>query len=373
MPAPAPRALAVTGDPLLLDDLLRLAGDAELEVCAEAATARRSWSDAPFVVVGADQVEAAVRMRFPRRNGVVLVGDDLDDASVWQRAVELGAQHVVFLPDAEEWLAAALADAAGGGAGTKAPLIAVIGGRGGAGSTTLACGLSLAALRQGRRALLVDADPLGGGIDLVLGGESDNGLRWPDLSATRGRLPAHALASALPQMSGVAVLSWDRGDTHSAGPEAMESVLAAGRWAHDVVVVDVPRRPDAAGLLALKAATTTLLVVPAEVRAAAAASRVASSAGLACRDLRVVVRGPSPQGLGGSEIARALGLPLAGEMRAERGVEVSLDRGEPPGRRAAGHLGRLCDRLLADLLREATAAPGSFVVEAPPAPDRWAA
>ncbi len=351
MAVSALRPLVVTSDAGLLDELLGLAGavGADLEVAADAGSARRSWAGAPLVVVGRDQLEGALRQRLPRRSGVVLLGDDLDDAGVWQLAVELGAEHVVFLPDGAAWLAEAFADAAEGGP-AAAPLVAVIGGRGGAGATTLAAALALSAVRRDCRALLVDGDPLGGGIDMVLGGEGDQGLRWPDLSATRGRLPAPALASALPRMSGLGVLSWDRGEVHTVTPQAMESVLAAGRRAHDLVVVDLPRRPDAAGQVALAAATTTLLIVPAEVRAAAAASRVASSAGLTCRDLRVVVRGPSPQGLTGSEIARALGLPLAGEMKAERHIELALDRGEPPGRKQTGPLAQLCDRLLQTLL-----------------------
>lgn len=347
----AGRPLVITSDPAVLEELLRLASavGSEVEVAPDAGSARRAWAGAPLVVVGPDQLSGAIRERLPRRPSVVLLGADLDDASVWQRAVEMGAEHVVFLPDGEAWMSAAFADAAEG-APTAAPLVAVIGGRGGAGATTLAAALALTAVRRGCRSLLIDGDPLGGGIDMVLGGEGDQGLRWPDLSATRGRLPGPALAAALPCMSGLAVLSWDRGEVHSVSPEAMESVLAAGRRTHDLVVLDLPRRLDAAGQLALAAATTAFLVVPAEVRAAAAASRVASSAGLTCRDLQVVVRGPSPQGLTGSEIARALGLPLAGEMKAERHIELALDRGEPPGRKPSGPLAQLCERVLDGLV-----------------------
>lgn len=350
MPDPVaspPRPLVVTSDPLLLDEVLRLAAAAGTtpEVVADAGAARRSWSAAPVVLVGADQLAAALRAQLPRRPGVVLLGDDLDDATVWQRAVALGAEHVWFLPGHEGDVTSVLADARDG-VTELAPLLAVLGGRGGAGATTLAVGLALAGARRGWRSLLVDGDPLGGGVDLVLGGEADPGLRWTELAGTHGRLSAPALASAVPVMAGVGVLSWDRGHAHSVPPEAMEAVLGAARRGHDLVVVDLPRRPDAAGRSALAAASRTLMVVPAEVRAAAAASRVASSAGLLCRDLQVVVRGPSPLGLGGSEIARALGLPLAGEMRAERHADALLDRGDPPGRRQGGPLATLCDQLL---------------------------
>ncbi len=99
----------------------------------------------------------------------------------------------------------------------------------------------------------------------------------------------------------------------------------------------------------LAAADTTLLVVPAELRAAAAAARVAARLGWVCRDLRLVVRGPSPGRLSAEVIARTLALPLAGEVRPEPGLRADLERGEAPGRRRRSPLARLCDRLLDDL------------------------
>jgi secretion/DNA translocation related CpaE-like protein len=335
----------------MLDDLLRLAATAgaEVEVAADGGQARRSWGTAPLVVVGPDAAEQCARLRLTRREGVVLLGSDLDDAGIWQLAVEVGAEHVVFLPDAEQWLVERFTDAAEA-RGPEAALVAVLGGRGGAGATTLACALAVTAARSGQRTLLVDGDRLGGGIDLVFGGEQDAGLRWPDLGATRGRVPGAALTDALPRMAELSVLSWDRGDALAVPVEAVRAVLAAGRRASEIVVVDTPRSLDDCGRAVLSTASTVLLVVPAEVRAAAAAARVAASAAPLCRDLRVVVRGPSPSGLDGVQIAGALGLPLVGELKPEPGLELALERGEPPGRRGRGPLAVLCDRLLSDLL-----------------------
>lgn len=351
MPAVPARPLLVTSDPDVLDDLLRLAATAgvELEVAPDAGAARRAWVDAPMVVVGPDATAGCARLRLPRRDGVVLLGDDLDDAGIWQRAVEVGAEHVVFLPDAERWLTDRLADA-DEAAGPEGALVAVVGGRGGAGATTLSCALAVTSARAGRSTLLVDGDPLGGGIDLVFGGEQDRGLRWTDLGTTRGRVPAAALAGALPRMSGLSVLSFDRGDPGPVPVDAVRAVLTAGRRAHELVVVDLPRAVDDCGRAVLVAATTVLLVVPNEVRAAAAASRVAAPLGLLCRDLRVVARGPSPSGLGGEQVASALGLPLLGELKAEPGLDLALECGEPPGRRGRGPLATVCGRLLDELL-----------------------
>jgi len=101
------RPLLVTSDPLLLDDLLRLAaaGGVEVDVAHDVPSARRTWARAPLVLLGHDLAAPCARSRLPRRPQVVLVGGDLDDAGVWQIAVEVGAEHVVFLPlaEAETW------------------------------------------------------------------------------------------------------------------------------------------------------------------------------------------------------------------------------------------------------------------------------
>lgn len=345
------RSLVVTAQPDVLDDLLRLAATAgtELDVAADAGTARRAWSTAAFVVVAADAVDGCARLRLPRRAGVVLLGQDLDDGSVWEQAVQIGAEHVVFLPDAEPWLVERFADAVDGG-GRQGALVAVLGGRGGAGATTLACALAVTAQRTGHEALLVDADPLGGGIDLVFGGEHDLGLRWPGLCDTRGRVPSAALAEALPRMGGLPVLSWDRTTPAEMPVDALHAVLSAGRRAHDLVVVDLPRSLDEASRVVLDQATTTLLLVPTEVRAAAAAARVAQAVAPLCGDLRLITRGPSPSGLSGQQVAGALGLPLLAELRAEPHLDLALERGEAPARRGSGPLSMVCGRLLDELL-----------------------
>ena len=346
----AVRPLLVTADPAVLDELLRVAATAgvEVDVARDGVAARSRWATAAVVVVGQDAAASCARSRLARRPRVVLLGDDLDDAGVWQLAVEVGAEHVAFLPDGEDWLVASLVDAAEG-TGREGVVVAVVGGRGGAGATTLAAALAVTATRTGLDVLLVDGDPLGGGIDLVFGGETDRGLRWPDLGETRGRVPAAALAEALPRMAGLSVLSWDRGAAAAVPSEAMLGVLSAGRKAHDLVVVDLPRAADEAARVAFDAAGCVLLVVPAEVRAAAAASRVAAGVGLLCRDLRLVVRGPAPSGLEGSAIAAALGLPLAGVLRPEPGLDLALERGEPPAGRGRGPLSDLCGRLVEEL------------------------
>lgn len=330
--------LIVTEDAELLDDLLRLcaAAGARPEVHHGVPEHRGSWEAAPLVLVGDD---AARRVRgAARRRGVVLVGRDQDDSGVWRRAVEIGADHVLMLPDGEQWLVDRIADVAEG-VGRPALTVGVLGGRGGAGASTLACALAVTSAREGRRTLLVDADPLGGGLDVLLGGEGVEGLRWPAFAASRGRVGGGALEESLPELHALRVLSWDRGDSVAIPPQAVRAVLAAARRRGGAVVVDLPRRIDEGVAEALAQLDLGVLVVPADLRAIAAAGRVASSVGMVLRDLRVAVRGPYAPGLDDREVARLLGLPLVGEVPVEPPL---LDGGVPPGASPRGPLARFC-------------------------------
>ncbi|MFE5295014.1 septum site-determining protein Ssd [Streptomyces sp. NPDC056632] len=335
------RPLIVTEDLALLDDLLRLcaAAGAEPEVHHTVPERRAGWTDPPLVLVGDD---AAARCRgATRRPGVLLVGREGDDPAVWRRAVETGAEDVLLMPEAEGRLVDLIADGVEGG-GRQALTVGVIGGRGGAGASTLACALALAAARAGRRTLLVDADPLGGGLDVLLGGERAEGRRWPDFAASKGRVAGGALEESLPLVRGVRVLSWDRGDPVLVPPEAMRSMLAAARRRGGVVVVDLPRRIDDAGTEALAQLDLGLLLVPGELRAVTAAHRVAAVVGPVIRDLRAVVRGPYEPGLDERWIADALRLPLAGELPEEARAFATGEGGPPPGADARGGLARFC-------------------------------
>lgn len=335
------KPLIVTEDADLLDDLLRLcaAAGATPEVHHGVPEPRGSWEAAPLVLVGDD---AARRVRGAgRRGGVVLVGRDQDDSGVWRRAVEIGADHVLMLPDGEQWLVDRIADVAKG-VGRPALTVGVIGGRGGAGASTLACALAVTAAREGLRTLLVDGDPLGGGLDVVLGGEAAAGLRWPAFAGSRGRLGSGALEESLPELHSLRVLSWDRGDSVAVPPQAMRAVLAAARRRGGTVVVDLPRRIDDGVAEALAQLDVGLLVVPAELRAVAAARQVASAVQLLLRDLRVTVRGPYAPGLDDREVARLLDLPLVGEVPVEPGLLRPHEHREPPGAAARGPLARFC-------------------------------
>ncbi len=344
------RPLIVTRDPHLLDDLLRLAaaGSAEVNVAADARSAVPGWAAAPFVLLGLDAAEGCVRADLSARTSVILVAREPDAEPPWEVAEALKAEHVALLPPAEAWLVDRFADHATAHP-ARGRVVAVLGGRGGAGASVLATALGVTARRRGLDTLIVDADPFGGGVDLVLGWERMRGLRWPELADARGRINPPALVSALPGQGSLAVLSFDRSELDSVPTDAMAAALDAGRRGRDLVIVDLPRRFDDPSRIALTAADRAYLVVPAELRACAAARRVVAVASAHCPALFVVVRGPVPGGIDAEEIAQALELPLAGTLRSEPRLLRALESGEPPAGSGRGPLAELCRRLLNDM------------------------
>ncbi|MGY1739273.1 MULTISPECIES: septum site-determining protein Ssd [unclassified Blastococcus] len=329
----APRPLLVSADDDLLDDALRLlaAAGAEPEVATAGPALRRAHREAPLVLLGADVLGTGPVRALPRRPGVVVVARGELPAAGWAAAVELGAERVAVLPADEAWVLQRA------GAALRAPvergwLVAVGGACGGAGASTLAAALALTAAAGGRGALLVDGDALGGGLDLVVGAEAVEGLRWPELAGLRGRVSGEAVMAALPAVGGAGVLAASRASPAAPPPEAVAAVVEAGRSGGWPVVVDLPRGPEPGGVAFAEAvladADLAVLVVPARVRAACAA-RALVDGGSGWGAARLVVR-RVPGGLAAAEVADLVGRPVVAELAHDRVAVARSERGEPP-------------------------------------------
>lgn len=321
--APRGAVLALIGDPLLRDDVARVAAAAGVGlVVIDDPAGRKAWVAASAVLLDAAAARRCAAQTLPRRARVILVGRDDPRPDDWQAAICVGAQHVVTLPAQDADLVAALSEAAWHDDAGRGPVVAVVGARGGAGASVFAVALA----QSTSTALLVEADPWSGGIDLVAGSEDLAGLRWPDLALQGGRLGYPALRDALPRRDGVSVLSSGRSGSDIEA-EPLGAVIEAGCRGGVTVVCDVPRRATAAAETALDAADLVVLVTPADVRSCAAAA-AARPWVLACNpNAGVVVRGPAPGGLRAVEVARIVDLPLLAAMRPQPGIAEVLERG----------------------------------------------
>lgn len=323
--------LALSDDPMLTADIERVVAAAGLTLVRAAhPSSRRAWTGAAAVLLDDAAAVRCAEQALPRRPRVLLVSATTPGPAQWQAAVAVGAQQVLHLPAQDDVLMSMLADAAEAArdTATRGPVVAVLAGRGGAGASVFATALA----RVAAESLLVEADPCGGGLDLLLGSETEPGLRWPDLSLAGGRLNYPALRDALPRRHGVAVLAGSRvlsGGRHSNDitAAALESVVDAGCRAGVTVVCDVVRQPLAVTEAALALADLTVMVTPADVRSSASAAATAHWVGAANPNTGLVVRGPAPGGLRPADVARIVGLPVLASMRPEPGIDMVLERG----------------------------------------------
>lgn len=328
--------LFVTRDQTLLDELLRLAAAAGItpEVAADVGAALRSWTAAPLVLLGSDLAAEMARLCPPRRADVHLMTWGASPDGLFRVALDLRAESVTDLPRSDAWLVETLTDL-GDERPARGLVVGVIGGSGGVGATTFACALGQAAGRTGP-AVVVDTDPLGPGVDRMLGVETRDGIRWDALCQTTGRLSARSLREALPRRDGVGALTWDPGTRGALQAFAVREALSAAQRGHDTVVVDLPRGADPVIEEIVARCDLVLVLVAPTVTGVATACRVCGR--LPDPDsARLVVRG---SGLDADEVARVTGVPVLAQVGHQRGLDEAIDLGLGPVRSWRGPLGR---------------------------------
>ena len=212
----------------------------------------------------------------------------------------------------------------------SAPCVAVFGGCGGAGASILAAGLARSALHSGREVVLVDGDPLGGGLETILA---------DDLSAGRHRSEGAA------GDSGLSLLTCARPDGTPIPPESMAHALGAMAPEAELMVVDLPRYLGDSTRLAAAYATHTLLIAPVAERALVSARRLLDQLGSDGPRPGLVARLPCRDLLNPQRLAEYLRLPLSGVLRASR------DRSRIHG----ASLDRFCGRFVDSLFGVVTA------------------
>ncbi len=319
--------LSVLAELALRDELDRVAaavGMRTVHAGATSSVSRKTWSAAAAVVLDEAAAGRYAHAGLPRRAHVIVVTGTDPAPTTWAAAIEVGARHVLRLPAQEQDLVRELADAAESARdnGARGAVVAVIGGRGGAGASLFAVALAQSAPEP----LLIDLDPWGGGLDLLVGGETAPGVRWPDLALQGGRLNWPAVREALPRHRGISMLSGTRrGYELDAG--AVDAVIDAGRRGGAIVVCDLPRRLTDAAQTALDTADLVVVVTQCDVRACAATATIAPVLAGINPNVGLVVRGPSPGGLTAEEVAAIAEVPLLASMRPYPRLAEQLEHG----------------------------------------------
>ncbi len=338
--------LLISADPAHIDHVLALTSASQMtvEVMSEADEVNQAWMRCVVVVVGLDRLPSVVGAHLPRRPHVVVLG--AAGADDWRLAFELGADAVITPPGEPGWLAERVRRA-----GDELPsgrVLGVLGCRGGAGASVFATAVSLAAVRAKITPYLLDLDPLGCGLHVVLGVDESRGLTWDQVSAGVGRIPALSLQSTVAVVEGIGLLGWDERSPAQLAPGVAGAVVDTSRLCTAITVIDLGRGTTEAQQEALARCDRVLMIVPADVRSVHAARRMTARQSL--NMCEIVVRGPNPGGLVAEDVGQAVGLPVLAAVGADRQLDARLERGEPPGARARSPLGRAGAGLLREVL-----------------------
>jgi Flp pilus assembly CpaE family ATPase len=235
---------------------------------------------------------------------------------------------------------------------SSAPVIAVLGPRGGAGCTFLATNLAAALSDRGAEVVLADLD--------LSYGEVATALAVPD------EPPAPTITDLIPVLSELdddhldrVLYAHPRGFRSLLAPaeppaprtlstDAMARLVRALRGRSDVLILHLPRAFDGPVAGALAEADRVLLVITLDVLALKAARRaLARLEPLGIRDAcRLVINRASRGEIVPKDAADALGVPVVSVIRGDRNVERAQNRGElvagrsGPAARGVGALAR---------------------------------
>jgi pilus assembly protein CpaE len=235
-----------------------LPGSGEIEILGVINGLEESWNalqEAPIDLVAvacgghSDRalffVESAVKQRPDRP--VVVLAQGAQSAFI-RRVFEAGADDVLDLPESPERVAFAFQKAVARRQGTaaasgiaSAPMICVLGPKGGTGKTLTSSNLAVSTALAGKRVALVDLDLQFGDVGLALGMTPDKTIY--DLAKSGGSLDVEKLETYMvPHVSGVRVLlAPTRPDQASfITVDLLRDVFALLRSSYEMVIVDTP-------------------------------------------------------------------------------------------------------------------------------------
>lgn len=265
----------------------------------------------------------------------ILVVSQQESVAALRASLRAGARGFYRWPEEREELARDAERAVRPTAATPTQpgrVVAVYGGRGGAGVTFLATNLAAAMADRGVQVALVDLDPVFGEVGFTLGILDEETPTIADLAAVAEELTDDHLDRVLhPHPRGFRVLlAPHRPMLDGLKGAAVGAIVRGVRAGFDGAVLHLPRALDPPVLAALEESDEILLVTTLDVlglRDTCKALAILSQLGLQprCRlVLNQVTRGEVVPG----DAERALGLPAAAVIRVDRSVRRAQNRGE---------------------------------------------
>jgi Flp pilus assembly CpaE family ATPase len=298
-----------------------------------------------------------------KASGVVLALDVRESVSSLRTAIRAGAAGYFLWPAEREDLVVAAAAAVRRAERTarRGTLLAVHGGRGGAGVTFVATHLAAAFARRGS-AILIDADPVFGDVAQALGAPTGDDAEpihtFADAAALGDDLGPDQLKNALwAHESGIDVLLPPPPEEAARlGPGELGLVTDAAAGAADVVVLHLPRALGPMTLAAVENADRLLEVLTLDVVSFRSSSRVLEACAPLHLEGRVgfVVNKAARSEITPGDVQRVFGEPALATFPVDRAVRSAHERNRllPAKGRMARRFDRLADALAAPVVEE---------------------
>ncbi|MFC3068843.1 AAA family ATPase [Phenylobacterium soli] len=307
---------------------------------------------------------------------VVALGQT-NDVGLYRALLRMGVSDYLVKPVSAELLVEALRRAERAGAepapaaARAARLVAVIGARGGVGTTSLAVSAAFGLARDhGQRAVLLDLDLQFGAAALSLDLETGRGLR--EMLTNPERIDSLLISSAMtPAAERLRILGAEESldEDVEIGPAGLEALTAALAEDCDVLVADLPRRMDGLARAAIARASQVVLVTDLSLAGLRDAQRLARTVRALAPAAELVlvanrvggVAGEAPQ----AEFARALGAGFdvavpADAKAAQAAAEQARPLIEAAAKSAAGpELAKLVARLAGEAAPAASPTPAA--------------
>jgi pilus assembly protein CpaE len=277
----------------------------------------------------------------------LLAVDTRESVGSLRTAIRAGAQGFYLWPhERDELAAASRRTAVAASNADEGRLIAVIGSRGGAGTTFLATHLAAAFARRRRDCVLIDLDVQFDDIAAALGIPIDEPVpTLTDLLADEGVVSMERRPWTHPAGFRVIPGSNGRGPIEIDADDAAAVVDATAR-ASDVVVAHLPRTASPIARAIVARAEEVVVVLTLEVASFRAARRTVATFDVEER-CRFVVNRAQRADIAVADVQRVFGRPALGVVPASSQVRGAQDRGAllPP----RGRVARAVDRIAAAL------------------------
>lgn len=311
-------ALLVTRDERVITEFQKIAAVTQTPLVIESEPNAADLSNAYRVFVAADCAQAT--LNHPE---IVLVVIGSTGPETWRFAAKLSANHIAVIPDSREWLVEHLSAPV-----TKKGLcVAIIPGAGGAGASLLSAGLAFHARQFFSDVVLVDLDESSAGLDVVLGIETQPGMRWQDFHSLTGSISGSDILRGLPARDGVALLTHNDSETI---PDKFlpDTIIQQLRGVSGLVIIDFPRFTNqVATIEILQQCDIAYVVTPSTVRGSASTKKVIVNISKHVANVELVIRNMPGTNLDALRIAQSIDVPLAGVVNSDPRIVEQIEQG----------------------------------------------